>query len=709
MKRWLGLFFIILAGYSSFAQINRPIGINLTGIVDWSEEYVFVDVMKQSRNWIAHEQRSGAPWSSGVSIPLRPDGYPIEIPYNNGVDPAQGIRTLMYFGENLWGHYPGGNYRFIAAGSGQISLWGAVRGTFQCPLDTILFVDSSAGGIGLEIDISLIQDPVRDIHVVMPGFHNNFENQIFHPELIDFVQDFQVIRFMDWMKTNNSPVRTWADRNHTDNFTQTTSNGVAYEYIIELCNRTYSNPWICIPHEADSMYIVNMARFLRDSLDPCLTAYVEYSNEVWNGIFAQSQYAAAQGDTLNYGGQPWDRSWKYTAKRSADIFQIFENEYTNHDRFIKVIPAWAANDWVTNYIIDRFEEPLYNPTGVTADAVAIAPYFGGGSPDRIGAAGLMASTTVSDLVDSLELSLLEAYAWMDACKVVADNHNLDLLAYEGGQHLVAYAPYHNDTSFARKILDANRDPRLQSMYCEYFEHWYDTTQAAMFCAFSSHGAYSKYGAWGMKESYADTLAPKYLGMVNCVFSQNQIDPPLALADVDTVLEDGSACFGVLSNDSEPNSDPMILTRLIRQPGFGSATIQDDSICYTPIRTYIGYDTIDYEVCDDGCPAQCSQARLIITIKQTGSPLSVFDKNDNSTNAHQAHVYPNPSSGQVTVELASSQKADFRAFDWTGKRIALNATPHGERKTTLVFGQFKGVLILEIATEYGVQYKRIVVW
>ena len=101
------------------AQITRPVGTNLSGIEDYSSEYVFVDVFKQSRKWISYETGSGKPWSSGVNIPLNSNGYPIEIPYDDGVNPPQAIRTLMYFGD-LKGNYPEGNYRLISSGDGQI-------------------------------------------------------------------------------------------------------------------------------------------------------------------------------------------------------------------------------------------------------------------------------------------------------------------------------------------------------------------------------------------------------------------------------------------------------------------------------------------------------------------------------------------------------------------------------------------------------------
>ncbi len=517
-KLLFGLLFLIT--YQISAQIERPIGINLVGPRDWSEEFVFVDIIKQSRAWVAHENTNGAPWSSEVDIPLRADGYPLEIPYDNGIDPPQAIRTLMYFGDELAGNYPGGNYRLIASGTGQIQLWGAASGIFTCPVDTMVFVDPNSGGIALEINVSQASDPVHGLHFIMPGFENTYQDHPFSPELLEFLEDFQVIRFMDWMNTNNSPVVEWEDRNSPDYFSQTLPNGVAYEHLIDLCNRTQKDPWINIPHQASDDYIRAFANFLESSLDPNLKIYVEYSNEVWNGIFAQNLYADSVGLTLGYTGDPWVRAWKYTAKRSADVFQIFENEFADDSRFIKIIPAFGANSWVTNYIIERFNEPLYNPTQIKADAVAVAPYFGGEVANAIGDAGQMDAVSVEDILDSLSISLANSFPEMEAIKVVADQYNLDMLAYEGGQHLVAGWPYHDDEAFVEKLLEANRHPRMKELYCEYFDYWFEMAGGGLFANFSSHGNYSKWGAWGVKEFYADTLAPKYMGLKECVFEYN---------------------------------------------------------------------------------------------------------------------------------------------------------------------------------------------
>lgn len=123
----------------SYSQINRTIGTNLSGIVDWSSEYVFTNVAKQGREWISHGSAAGSPWSSGVYIPLRTDGYPLEIPYNNSIDPPQGIRMLMFFGE-LENLYVAKNYKLIVSGLGRISFNRAANGTFKCPVDTTINV-----------------------------------------------------------------------------------------------------------------------------------------------------------------------------------------------------------------------------------------------------------------------------------------------------------------------------------------------------------------------------------------------------------------------------------------------------------------------------------------------------------------------------------------------------------------------------------------
>lgn len=502
-------------------NIKRPIGINLTGIQDWSSEYVFVDAFKMSRQWIPHENWNGAPWQSEVEIPLGPNGYPLEIPYDNGIDPPQVIRTLLFFGD-LANRYPEGMYRLIASGSGQISFWGAAHGSFTCPVDTLVAVNNENGGLALEIEVSDINDPVRDIHFIIPGFHDTWMEAPFHPDFLSFVEDFQMIRFMDWMKTNGSVVMEWEDRNHPDYFSQTLDNGVAYEHIVTLCNLMKKDAWICIPHAASDDYIHQMARFLRDNLDTARKIYVEYSNEVWNGIFSQNYYAQQQGELLGFEGEDWEQGWKYYVRRTFDIFSIFEEEFEGDERLVKVLAGQAANSWINNRLVEYSQDTQINPYLLQADAFAIAPYFGGAVADAIGNAGLSESISIEAILDSMELALPDSYAYMDNNKSMADEYGMDLICYEAGQHLVASHLYNNDESYVNKLKEANRHPRMQELYCSYFDHWYDETQGGILANFSSHGSYSKWGSWGVKEYMDDVDAPKYLALKECVFTYNDL-------------------------------------------------------------------------------------------------------------------------------------------------------------------------------------------
>jgi hypothetical protein len=92
---------------------------------------------------------------------------------------------------------------------------------------------------------------------------------------------------------------------------------------------------------------------VKERLDPSLKIYIEYSNEVWNGQFPQSRYAGEQGVKLGLGPKekPWEAGWHFTALRSMQIFQIWEDVFGGHDRFIRVLPTQSGNAGVSDGIL----------------------------------------------------------------------------------------------------------------------------------------------------------------------------------------------------------------------------------------------------------------------------------------------------------------------------------------------------------------------
>src|SRR5690606_34561197 len=72
--------------------------------------------------------------------------------------------------------------------------------------------------------------------------------------------------------------------------------------------------------------------------------------------------------------------------------------------------------------------------------------------------------------------------------------------------------------------------------------WYENV-GGLFANFASHGNYSKWGSWGVKEHMNDFENPKYLGLQNCVFSynENQEPDPESDADQDGVIDADDDC------------------------------------------------------------------------------------------------------------------------------------------------------------------------
>jgi hypothetical protein len=145
----------------------------------------------------------------------------------------------------------------------------------------------------------------------------------------------------------------------------------------------------------------------------------------------------------------------------------------------------------------------------------VAPYISGNISTASGH-GLLADEVekwpVDYLLDHLETKALpECLAWMSAQKQVADKFGVKLVAYEGGQHLVAIHGAENREGLTRALHAANAHPRMGQIYQRYFEAW----QAAggdLFCHFASVAPWSKWGSWGLLQhaAQAPQQSPKFM-------------------------------------------------------------------------------------------------------------------------------------------------------------------------------------------------------
>jgi hypothetical protein len=483
---------IWLAGASAQSPVPKPaqsrLGINLAGPTDWSTEYPFVDMFKLSRSWIS--QKKGQAWGKGPELTLDRDGWVTRL------EPDCSAETPMLTA----GHAPSGRYVCLYEGQGTIEIRGVKRVVSSAPGRIVVDVDGLKGGLFLQLKATEPGNYVKNIRFLMPGTEKTYRTEPFNPVFLEKWKSFNTLRFMDWMHTNGSKVATWADR-PTPHSATYTAKGVPVEVMCDLCNRLKVNAWFCMPHLADDDFVRRFAQTVHQRLDRPLVAYVEYSNEVWNGIFPQTRYAGEQGLRLKLGDKPWEAGWRYSARRSVEIFRIWEEVFGGRERFVRVIASQMVG-----YVSEQ--KLTFEDAYKSCDALAIAPYIQFSIPAQGEGltAGAVAGWSVDQVLDSMEeKSLAGSVRGIQEQKALAARYHVKLIAYEAGQHAVGVGGGENVDGLTRLLHQANRHPRMGRIYTKYLDAW--RASGGDLCAiFSSTGQWSKWGSWGMSEFMEETPA-----------------------------------------------------------------------------------------------------------------------------------------------------------------------------------------------------------
>ena len=107
------------------------------------------------------------------------------------------------------------------------------------------------------------------------------------------------------------------------------------------------------------------------------------------------------------------------------------------------------------------------------------------------------------------------------------------------------------------------------------------------------------------------------------------DPPIANNDTNVTEVDVPVSGNAIVNDFDPDGDPITVTGNT-DPSNGTVTINaDGTYTYTPAPGFIGEDTFEYTICDNGNPALCDTA--VVTIY-------ILEDNDNITVANDDAYY-----------------------------------------------------------------------
>lgn len=481
---------------------SRSVGVNLGALAYYGTNFPFCDLMKSSGGWWAHT--ADGSWAPS-------------FPHTN----AKGDPTYLMPGQIAaaavaWtnAHYPAGRYTILWEGKGAIGF----------PLTSAKIVETEEHRIVIDvmateqqmyvsIDKSDPSDPVRNVRFLLPGTEKTCATQRFNVDYLKRIAPFSVLRMMDWAVVNGSPVVEWSDRAHVDDVTYTTPRGVPVEVMIDLANTLHVDPWFTIPHMASDDYVKHFAILVHATLDPTLRPRIEYSNEVWNTGFSQSQWAVKKSKETGLSTSQ-GRAPLFYAKRSVEIFKIVRNEFgADSNRIVRVLAGQSA--W-TKFL----EEALaYEDTVKNIDAISIAPYFGlpfaADSRNANSTKGMRPEQLIDQMLENIHTTVK---AQITANGRLAQKYHVSLTGYEGGfgADTVTFPPA-DQQAVTDLYMATLRHPRMEEVYDAYFKTWSEITSGEL-NQYTDINGWSKFGFWGLLEFVTQPVesSPRYQGVMQFI-------------------------------------------------------------------------------------------------------------------------------------------------------------------------------------------------
>ncbi|MFN3729058.1 MAG: hypothetical protein ACK4XJ_05035 [Fimbriimonadaceae bacterium] len=363
---------------------------------------------------------------------------------------------------------------------------------------------------------------IRDVRLTRPGY-DHATKETFTREYLNSLKPFSTLRFMDWLETNHQPgfygdpgnnALHWRNRRPANYATQATGErgpyGVAWEYVVELANKTKKDVWINLPVAATDDYMRELARFMKRELDPGLRIYLEHSNEVWNYGFPQYIYnKLAAVDEVNHGrsnlnndGSKDEETWarRRHARRTVDLAKVFMEEFgekTPQGRVRPVYCSWVIYPDVYYREVLKWVESTYGAPKDYFYGIAGASYYNAHSASP--------TASVEEILAAMRKSSDESFTqYRRPIQAIADQYGVKHLQYEIGPDNGGGDP----TNVANRIR-ANRDPRMKDLILHDARNNWFPMGGDLYMYFAHIGAYSRYGCWGLSEDVDHLHTPKW--------------------------------------------------------------------------------------------------------------------------------------------------------------------------------------------------------
>ena len=353
--------------------------------------------------------------------------------------------------------------------------------------------------------VSGLNTGFTNFKMLRPGYDN--DDDLFHTPFLAMFDsvNFEAIRFMVFTGTNGRdpdyPTKIeWSNRKLPDDAGQRAiptinkMGGACWEHVIDIANRTSTDPWINVPVSASTDYVTQLAIMFRDHLNAGLKIYVESSNEVWNSApgFEQtlynSQQAAAMGltDIQNH------------ARRTIELAEIFESVLgtgsLNNQIRVNLCYHKPMLKWSLIPMLEYIRDHHGTPSNYLW-AIGCQTYFSGGHET-----GESVEDILNDCRTSITAQIDEAGGTNEAGRKqwiatsAAWNLPGGFVSYEGG-------PDHGGGStdnIANRIM-AERNQGIYDLMQYNLKDAFIDLGGALAMQFTLTSAYSRYGCWGLSD------------------------------------------------------------------------------------------------------------------------------------------------------------------------------------------------------------------
>jgi hypothetical protein len=553
-----------VAARAAQADEGFSIGVNLDQNHDYSTDGCWVNVFHRFAGSGSDKTNVGwgrldKPWEPNPSLQLTPDGYPLS-------DAA-----CFTYGRG----YPAGIYKFHMEGSGTPAFSG--KGRFASPSrrnGDVTEAEVEVRDVATMLTFRLTDidpaNPPRNLKLIVPGLPVDTD-RVYADWFLEKLKPFSTLREMDPGRTNHSDLKEWADRVRPEQFCQTTSKGIAHEFMIARANESGKDLWVCVPDQATDEYMAVMAKLFRAKLNPKSKLYVEYSNEWWNNSFrqhARGKLAAEQNAALT-SSDPSARIRQHLAWKVHQVATVFNQAFADRPGQVRpVLAVQGADPWWAEVGLKYWQEK-WGPPGNTLYALAPTGYysFWEGDKDRPGGVDVE-GMTLDDYFAELNRVVAEPRVKLQKHRAFAEQYGLKLIAYEGGLGVTDRNGMMKKNINGDIKAKATDDPRMGELTTKMFDAWRRDAGDGLFMWFNFCSPGGKFGRWGLLEDIQQKGSQKYDAAVAYARKHAKYAPDAAAAaaaaprprgterDAEAPPQSGAIPAGAKSQRARPPGYPL---------------------------------------------------------------------------------------------------------------------------------------------------------